>query len=75
MKYVRIKSYLPDGKFTSCEHAYIGDNQIKALERFKNDFPEHNHCIHVAETIDDEDAEWIDWFNVARECGCVHCFK
>lgn len=75
MKYVRIKSYYQDGKFTGCEHAYIGDDKVKALERFNHDYPEHNKCIPVAETIDDEDAEWLDWFRIARTCGCVHFFK
>ena len=75
MKYVRIMSYYQDGRFTGCEQAYIGNNQTKALERFRHDFPEHNNCIVVAETIDDEDAGWLDWFRVARKCGCVHCFK
>lgn len=74
MKYVRIRSYLPNGTFTTCEHAYIGSDQSKALGRFRDEFPEHAKCILMAETIDDEDAEWLEWFKVARAFGCVHCF-
>lgn len=74
MKYVRVRSYYQDGKFTTCEHAYGGDNQVKALERFNREFPEHHDCIKVAETIDDKDEEWQEWFRVARNCGCVHFF-
>lgn len=74
MKYVRIKSYNQDGEFTGCEHAYGGDNQSTALMRFRKEYPEHNECILVARTIDDEDPEWIEWFRVARNCDCVHFF-
>ena len=73
MKYIRIRSY-HNGKFTTCEQAYIGDNQVKALERFRKEYPEHHDCILIAETIDDEDPDWKEWFRIARNCGCVHCF-
>lgn len=72
MKYVRIKSY-HNGKFVA-EQAYIGDNHAAALKRFRTDYPSHNQCILVAETVDDKDPKWTEWFRVARNCGCVNCF-
>lgn len=75
MTYVRIRSYYPDGTFTTCEHAFVGDNHVKAIERFRNLLPEHKNCYLVAETIDDNDPNWKEWFRVARNCGCVHFFK
>lgn len=74
MKYVRIRSYRENGEFTTCEHAFGGDNQVKALERFRREYPEHKDCILVAETIDDQDEDWKEWFRIARGCGCVHFF-
>lgn len=74
MKYVRIKSYYKDGTFTHCEHAYFGDSHTSAIERFRKEYPEHNDCILEASTIDDTDKRFAEWFRVARECGCVHCF-
>ena len=72
MMYVRIKSYYQSGKFTSCEHLYPGNDQVKALERFRRNYPEHNDCILVAETIDDEDPK-IDeeYIHIFYRCGCV----
>lgn len=72
MKYVRVKSYHKD-KFVA-EHAYFGDNQSAALSRFRKEYPEHHECVLVAQTIDDEDDKWIEWFRAARDCGCVHYF-
>ena len=73
MKYVRIKAYL-DETFIA-EHAFAGGDQLKAFERFKNDLPEvYENCILVAQTIDDEDPDWKEWFRVARNCGCLHFF-
>lgn len=73
MKYIRIRSY--NEGHLAAEHAYIGDNQVKSIERFRNEYPEHANCIVVAETIDDQDPNWKEWFRVARNCGCVHCFN
>jgi hypothetical protein len=75
MKYIRIRSYLPDGTFTGCEHAFIGDDQVSATKRFRNEYPEHADCTVVVETIDDQDPDWKEWFRIARNCGCVHCFN
>lgn len=74
MKYVRVKSYYQDGRFTGCEHAYVGEDQCKTIKRFRDEFPEHEKCTVFAETIDDEDEKWQEWFRVARRCGCVHFF-
>lgn len=72
MKYVRIKSNFPDGTFTGCEHAYLGDNHTDALARFRKEYPEHNECIVIAQTIDADDPKWFGWIKAARDCGCVH---
>lgn len=70
MQYVRIRSYLPSGEFTSCEHLYLGNNQVDALERFRSEYPEHDHCILVAENYDSE--EHKEHFEACLNCGCVH---
>ena len=72
MKYVRIKSYYPDGKFTGCEHLYWGDNQVKALERFRKDYPAHDKCILVAETIEGDDPKNEEFIKVCNRCGCIN---
>ena len=71
-EYVRVKSYYQDGRFTSCEHLYFGNNQVKALERFRAEYPEHDSCILVAETIDADAPENREYFAVCFRCGCVH---
>lgn len=72
MKYVRIRSYSND-KLVA-DHAYGGDNQSIAIARFRREYPEHDNCILVADTIDDDDPEYKEWFRAARECGCAHFF-
>ena len=74
MKYVRLRSYLPDGTFTNCEHLYFGNDQVKALEWFRREYPEHDHCIVVAESYDSEDPRNAEHFAVCKRCGCVHPF-
>lgn len=70
MKFVRVRSYYPDGRFTSCEQLYRGNDQVKALEKFRAVYPEHDKCILVAECYDsDENAEH---FAVCCKCGCVN---
>ena len=71
MLYTRIKSY-HNGEFTSCEHLYLGTNQVKALERFRNEYPEHKECILVAQTYDSEAEENKEHFQACLRCGCVH---
>ena len=71
MIYIRIKSYL-NGQFTNCEHLYLGNNQVKALERFRKEYPEHRNCILIAETYDSEAEKNKEHFNVCLRCGCVH---
>ena len=72
MKCIRIRSYYPDGSFTSCEHIYLESDQQKALERFRKEYPEHDCCIVVAEDYDpDENPEH---YRMCKECGCVHFF-
>lgn len=72
MMYIRIKSYYPNGKFTTCEQLYPGTNQVKALERFRHDYPEHKGCILVAETYDADAPENIEHFRICKACGCVN---
>lgn len=72
-KYVRLRSYL-SGKFTGCEHFYLGDDHVKALVWFHREYPEHLNCNVVAETVDSEDDKFSKLIAVARRCGCVHPF-
>ena len=72
MKYVRMRSYLTTGEFTGCEHLYLGDNHVKALDWFHREYPEHNDCIVIAETYDSE--ENAEHFAACKRCGCVHPF-
>lgn len=70
MQYIRIRSYLTDGTFTTCEHLYFGNNQSEALARFRSEYPEHDGCILVAENYNSEEHE--AHFKACLNCGCVH---
>lgn len=72
MQYIRIRSYYQNGEFTSCEHLYFGNNQVKALERFRKEYPAHNDCILVAEAYDSDDPKNKEHFEICLRCGCVH---
>lgn len=72
MEYVRLRSYYPDGRFTNCEHLYFGNNQVKALEWFRKEYPEHYNCIVVAEHYESEENK--EHFSACKRCGCVHPF-
>lgn len=72
MQYVRLWSYLPDGTFTTCEHLYLGTNQVKALEWFRREYPAHKDCIVVAESYDSD--ENPEHYAACKRCGCVHPF-
>ena len=71
MIYVRIKSYL-NGKFTGCEHLYLGNNHVNALDKFRKEYPEHDSCILIAESYDSEDERNKEHFQACLNCGCVH---
>ena len=71
MKFVRIRSY-QNQEFTSCEHVYAGDDHVKALERFRREYPEHDKCILIAETVDEDIDNPSEWFQACSRCGCVH---
>lgn len=71
MVYVRIKSYL-NGKFTGCEHLYLGNNHVNALDKFRKEYPEHKNCILIAESYDSEDERNKEHFKACLNCGCVH---
>lgn len=51
MKYTKVKSYY-NGKFTGCERLYVGNNHVKALEKFRKEYPEQKDCILIAETCE-----------------------
>ena len=70
MLYTRIKSY-NNGEFTGCEHLYLGNNHVKAMMRFKKEYPEHKNCILVAETYDSEEEKNKEHFTSCLYCGCV----
>lgn len=71
MIYTRIKSYL-NGKFTTCEHLYLGNIHTKAILNFRRQYPEHENCIIVAETYDSDDPQNLEHFKSMLNCGCVH---
>lgn len=70
MKLWRIRSYLPTGEFTTCEHLYHAETSSAALERFLRDYPAHNTCILVCEEYDPQKSP--EHFAVCLRCGCVH---
>lgn len=72
MKYVRLRSYYQDGRFTTCEHLYHGSDQVKALDWFRKEYPEHRDCIVVAESYDSDDPKNKEHFSACLRCGCVH---
>lgn len=69
MMYVRIKSYL-DGMFTTCEQLYSECNQSEAIQRFRDEYPEHKDCTVIAEDYNSE--ENPEHFEICKACGCVH---
>ena len=44
----------------------------KSLDRFRKEYPEHKDCILIAETIDNEEPKYKEYFQVCLNCGCVH---
>lgn len=71
MQFVRIRSY-QDGTFTGCEHLYMGNDQVPALERFRAEYPEHEKCVLIAENYDSEKEENKAHFAACLRCECVH---
>lgn len=70
MKYIRITSH-KDGRLLA-EHLYFTDSQVKAIERFRKEYPEHHDCIVVAENYESDDPKHKEHFNACLRCGCVH---
>ncbi len=70
MKYVRTQSFF-QGKLMA-EHLYYGDDQVRALEMFRREYPEHDSCIVVASTIDSNDPKWQEYISVCHRCGVVN---
>lgn len=71
MKFIRVKSY-HNGKFTGAEWLCFGDNQVKALERCRSYYPEHNDCVFIAETIDDSEPKWKEYVKVCNRCSVLY---
>lgn len=72
MEFIRIRTFYKDGRPTSCDHLYVGNNRQKAFKRFLKDYPEHKDCIILAEDYDSEDSKNEDDFKIYSNCGCVH---
>lgn len=71
MRYVRIRSYM--GKqFTGCEQLYPGNDQVKAIVRFREAYPEHKDCVLVAEPYNSNDPKNAEHFAACLRCGCVN---
>lgn len=71
MKFIRIKSYLDDKLV--CEQLYLTDSQVKAIKRFRKDYPTHKNCIVVAENYESD--EHKEHYEVCKRCGCVNLIK
>ena len=67
MKFVRVRSYLQSGELAA-EQLYLGENQYEALERFRRDYPEHQNCVLVAETVDGDDPKNEEYIRVCIGC-------
>ena len=65
----RITSYY-NGRLVA-DHIYARD-QVKAIEWFRREYPEHKECIVVAENFDETDPKNAEFLRVASNCGCVH---
>ena len=72
MIFTRIKSYDQNGKFTNCEHLYLGKSHTNAILKFRREYPEHDQCIVIAETYDSNDPKNKEHFNIMKKCGCIH---
>lgn len=70
MKYIRITSYR--GKELLAEHLYLTDSQVKAIERFRKEYPEHADCVVVAQDYESDDPKNKEHFRACLNCGCVH---
>jgi hypothetical protein len=50
----------------------LGNNQVVALEKFREEYPEHENCILIAERYDSEEERHKAHFKACLACGCVH---
>lgn len=66
----RIRSYRQNGEFTGADHLYLGNDHVKAINRFRKEYPEHDDCIVIAETYDSE--QNADHYKACWNCGCIH---
>lgn len=72
MPFIRIRTYFSDGKFTGCEHLYLGNDETKAVIAFLKEYPSHLQCKLVYERYYSED--FPEHFKACENCGCVHYF-
>lgn len=70
MEYIRITSFFEDR--LCAEHLYFGRDQVKAIERFRKEYPEHKNCVVVAENYNSDDEKNKEHFKACLRCGCVH---
>ena len=69
MKMTRITSYLNERLVA--EHIYLGD-QVRAIRRFRKEYPEHEMCVVVAEDYDPDDTKNKSHYEACVRAGCVH---
>lgn len=70
LMYIRVRTFFHDGKSTGCDHIYLTTSQAKALERFRNEYPEHNGFTAMAERFYPEKNPSL--FEAFKRCECVH---
>ena len=70
MKFIRITSHRE--RELLAEHLYLTDSHVKAIERFRKEYPEHKDCIVIAEDYDSDDPKNEEHFRICMNCGCVH---
>lgn len=72
MEFVRITSHLNNRLV--CEQLYLAESHVKAIERFRREYPEHANCIVIAENYDSDDPKNKEHYAACVRCGCVNVF-
>lgn len=73
-RYIRIYTEYYDGSRSDTEVFYRTGNLLKALERFKKDFPQSPEMTITAVEVDLSTADQKESraFEAAKEAGCVY---
>lgn len=73
-KYVRIYTTYADGSFTDTDVFYESDSTLKALQKFKEDFPQAPNITITAVPFDlsKVSAAQKRAFNAAEKAGAVY---